>query len=391
MAELNKDLFNIKDENEFYTASKQVREYKESHPDKEFLSLGIGDVSKPIIKPVIEAMHKAVDDLSSMETFKGYGPSHGYDFLKEAILENEYKNFSFSKDEIYISNGTKIDTTSILELFDKDSKICIANPLYPIYKNGAYALSRKITYIKADEENDFLAQIPDEHFDIIYLCSPNNPIGIAYTKAYLKKWIDYAVLNKAVILYDNAYFAFISSEDVPKSIYEIENAKKVCIEFRSFSKSLSFTGVRCSYYIIPNEICENINSIWKKRTINRFNGADYIAQKGAEATYKEESQKLIKENILDYMKHVRTLKTFFQSLGFTVFGGEDSPFIWVKIKENLTSWEIFHLFLEKLNVIITPGIIFGKEGDKFFRVSGLASEEVINEAMERIRAFYEGK
>ena len=389
MARLNQDILNIKDENEFFMASKLVKEYKESHPNEKVISLGIGDVSKPIIKPVIDAMHKAVDELSNMDSFKGYGASHGYDFLKNAILENEYINFNFSKDEIYISNGTKIDSCSILELFDIDSRICVINPVYPIYKNGAQCLNRKIEYLKAYEEDCFLAKVPNEKYDIIYLCSPNNPIGIAYTYDYLRKWIDYANEHKSVILYDNAYFAFIQSPNVPKSIYEIEGAKNVAIEFRSFSKSVSFTGVRCSYFIIPNQICDGINDVWKKRTINRFNGADYIAQRGAEAAFLEESKLLIKNNILDYMKNVKKLKEFFISLGFNVYGGEDSPFIWVKIKENLNSWEIFHLYLEKLNIIITPGIIFGKEGDKFFRVSGLANETIIDEAIERIRKYYE--
>ena len=387
--ELNQDILNIEDSNEFFTASKLVKEYKEKNPDKKVVSLGIGDVSKPIIKPVIEAMHKAVDDQAKMETFKGYGPSHGYDFLKETILKNNYKDFSFSKDEIYISNGTKTDTTSILELFSINSKICIINPCYPIYKNGAQALNRKVYFITATEEDSFIAKIPKEHYDIIYLCNPNNPLGIAYDYDYLKKWVDYANKHKSVILYDNAYFNFITSSNVPKSIYEIDDAKNVAIEFRSFSKGISFTGVRCSFFVIPNQICDGINEAWKKRTINRFNGADYIAQKGAEAAYLPESQEIIKDNISSYMRNVKTLKDFFTSLGFAVYGGTDSPFLWVKIKEQMTSWELFDFYLKELNVVITPGIIFGKEGDGFIRISGLASNEVITEAIERLRKYYE--
>ncbi len=389
MIKLNEDILKIEDQNEFFTASKYVREYKANNPDKKVISLGIGDVSKPIAKPVIDAMHNAVDELASMKTFKGYGPSHGYDFLKDAILKNEYSKYSFSRDEIYISNGTKTDSCSILELFDKEMKICAVSPIYPIYKNGAACLNRKIEFLKATEENDFLVDIPKEHYDLIYLCSPNNPIGIAYSFDYLNKWVDYALNNNAIILFDNAYYAFIQSNDVPKSIYEIKNAKKVSIEFRSFSKSNSYTGVRCSYFVIPNEIYSDINEVWKKRTINRFNGADYIAQKGAEASYLPESQKEIKENIHDYMNHVKILKAFFNEHGFKVFGGDDSPFLWVKLRDGESSWEIFHKYLEKLNVVVTPGIIFGKDGDNYIRISGLASEETIIEAMERLRGYYE--
>ena len=385
---INNDLSKIKEENEFFTLSEKVKKFKENNPNCEIISLGIGDVSKPIIKPIIEAMHKAVDDLSSMETFRGYGASYGYDFLKQKIIENEYKNMDFTLDEIYISNGTKIDVCSILELFDINSTICIPTPIYPIYKNGVYCLSRNINYLPIREEDNFIPQVPNKKYDIVYLCSPNNPTGIAYSYEDLKKWVNYAIENHSIILYDNAYSAFINSPNIPKSIYEIEGADKVAIEFRSFSKNISFSGVRCSYYILPNKIYDGINKIWKKRTINRFNGADYIAQKGAEASYTEEAQKEIKENILDYLNNTKRLKNAFTKLGFTVYGGEDSPFLWVKIKENLNSWEIFDLYLKELNIIIIPGIIFGAEGDKHFRISGLGSREDIEKAIERLEKYY---
>ncbi len=384
MIKFNQNILNINIENEFMNASKIVKDFKEKNPEKDIISLGIGDVSKPIIKPVIDAMKNAVSDLENIESFHGYGDSSGYSFLKQAILKNDYKGFSFSEDEVYISNGTKTDSSSILELFDINSKICMANPIYPIYKNGAYSLSRNITFLPCKEEDGFVPKVPTEKYDIVYLCSPNNPVGIAYTKDQLKSWIDYAIQNEAIIIYDNAYYAFITSNDVPKSIYEIPGADKVAIEMRSFSKSLSFTGVRCSYYIIPSKICDGINGIWKIRTINRFNGADYIAQRGAEASYREESQALIKKNIACYLKNTKMLKDFFTSLNYTVYGGVDSPFIWVKIKDNMTSWELFRKFLEELNIVVIPGRIFGTEGDSFIRISGLAKEEVIKKAMERI-------
>ena len=385
---LNNDLSKIKEENEFFMLTEKVKNFRKNNPNCEIISLGIGDVSKPIIKPIINAMHEAVEDLSKMETFKGYGDSSGYHFLKQKILENDYKNMDFTFDEIYISNGTKTDVCSILELFDINSTIYIPSLIYPIYKNGVHCLSRNLKYFHVHEKENFVPQVPNEKFDIVYICSPNNPTGIAYSYEDLRKWVNYAIENNAIILYDNAYSAFINSPDVPKSIYKIDGANKVAIEFRSFSKNISFSGVRCSYYVIPNKIYDGINKIWKKRTINRFNGADYIAQKGAEASYIEDAQTEIKKNIDDYLNNTKRLKSAFKKLGFTVFGGEDSPFLWVKIKEGINSWEIFNLYLKELNIIIIPGIIFGEKGDGFFRVSGLGSRENIEKAIEKLEKYY---
>ena len=388
MVKINECLLKMEQNNIFKNIALKVSEYKKNNPDKKIISLGVGDVSKPIVKPIIDAMHEAVDDLADSKTFKGYGSYYGYDFLKEKIIDNEYKDFDISLDEIYISNGTKTDSTSILELFDINSKICITDPIYPIYRDGAASLNRKVFIL--DIKND-LPVIPKEKYDIIYLCSPSNPMGIAYKKDYLKKWIIYAIKNKSVILYDNVYSAFIESEDVPKSIYEIEGAKKVAIELRSFSKNASFTGVRCSYYIIPKEIKNNINEFWKRRTINRFNGADYIAQKGALASFLPESQKLIKDNIKYYKDNAKLLRKAFSNCGFHFIGGIDSPYLWVKIKENITSWEVFDIFLKTLNIVIIPGIIFGKNGDNYFRVSSLGKKKDVVEAIKRIENYYNEK
>ena len=388
MFKFNELLLNMEEDNIFKNVSLKVSNYKENNPDKNVISLGVGDVSKPIVKPIIDAMHDAVDDLSDSNTFKGYGSYYGYDFLKEKILDFEYKEFDFSLDEIYVSNGTKTDSTSILELFDINSKICITDPMYPIYRDGAASLSRNVFLL---EMKDDLPVIPKEKYDIIYICSPNNPMGIAYNRDYLGKWIYYAIKNESIILYDNVYSAFIESSDVPKSIYEIDGAKKVAIEFRSFSKNASFTGVRCSYYIIPKEIKENINSIWKKRTINRFNGADYIAQKGALASFLPDAQELIKENINYYKNNAKLLRDAFSNFGFHYIGGIDSPYLWVKIKDNKTSWEMFDFFLKELNIIIIPGIIFGKNGDNYFRVSALGKNEDVLEAIRRMGEYYNEK
>ena len=388
MFKFNELLLNMEEDNIFKNVSLKVSNYKKNNPDKNVISLGVGDVSKPIVKPIIDAMHDAVDDLSDSNTFKGYGSYYGYDFLKEKILDFEYKEFDFSLDEIYVSNGTKTDSTSILELFDINSKICITDPMYPIYRDGAASLSRNVFLL---EMKDDLPVIPKEKYDIIYICSPNNPMGIAYNRDYLGKWIYYAIKNESIILYDNVYSAFIESSDVPKSIYEIDGAKKVAIEFRSFSKNASFTGVRCSYYIIPKEIKENINSIWKKRTINRFNGADYIAQKGALASFLPDAQELIKENINYYKNNAKLLRDAFSNFGFHYIGGIDSPYLWVKIKDNKTSWEMFDFFLKELNIIIIPGIIFGKNGDNYFRVSALGKNEDVLEAIRRMGEYYNEK
>ena len=387
----NHQIVDLEENNVFLNVIKRINDYEKKYPNKKLLSLGVGDVTLPVVEPVISAMHKAVDDLSKVETFKGYNSCFGYDSLKEKILKNEYNKFNFSNDEIYISNGTKTDCTSILELFSIDSKICITNTMYPIYKDGAYCLNRNVIILDANEKNHFIPEIPKEKYDIIYICSPSNPTGICYNYDELKKWVDYAIKNKSIILYDNVYMPFISSKDIPKSIYEIKGAKKVAIEFRSFSKTASFSGVRCSYYIIPNDIDKNINKLWRKRTINRFNGADYIAQKGAEAVYLKEAQSLIKKSINYYKKNTSKLKNSFKKMGFEVYGGVDSPYLWIKIKENIKSWDLFNLYLEKLNIIIIPGIIFGDNGDNYFRVSGFAQNNVVEMAIKKLEGYYGNK
>ena len=387
MVKINKNLKTEKTIT-FLDVSNIVNEYKEKHKDKQIISLGVGDTSLPIIEEIAEEMKKAVDELTDKKTFKGYGGQFGYDFLKKEILNNDYKNKGFTNDELYISNGTKTDITSILELFDINSKICILGPTYPIYEDGAKCLNRKVKIIEGTEEENFIPKPPKQKYDIIYICSPNNPTGIAWTHKELENWVNYAKKNESVILYDNVYTSFITSENKVKSIYEIDGAKEVAIEFRSFSKNASFTGVRCSYYIIPKEIGENINKIWKKRVINRFNGADYIAQRGAYKVYSKISQEKIKVNMAYYKENAKTLKKGFEDLNFTVYGGEDSPFLWIKTKNNITSLEYFKLLLEELNIVVIPSEVFSKN-KHFFRVSALASKEAIETAIERIKKYYE--
>lgn len=387
MLKYNDNLLKIKYENSFQRLSDEIGKYNsKSLP---LISLSIGDVSLAIPKPIIDKMKEAVNDLGSETTFKGYGGYLGYDFLKNAIIDNEYKNFNISNDEIYISSGAKSDTTNILELFDINSKICIADPMYPVYKNGAFVLNRNITLLKGNSCNDFLPDVPKEKYNIIYMCSPSNPIGIVYPRGYLEKWVKYANENGSVILYDNVYSDFITSKNSVKSIYEIKDAKKCAIEFRSFSKSLSFTGVRCSYYVIPNDIDDNINKLWKLRTINRFNGASYIAQKGALALYDKEVKDIIKSNIEYYLENAKILKNAFIKCGFKVWGGSDSPYLWVQIKDGKSSFDEFYYFLDNLGIAVTPGIIFGEQGDNYFRVSSLGKREDIITSTKRISDFYE--
>lgn len=388
MVKINENLKKIISDNSFIKVMALTNKYKKDNPNKEVISLSIGDVTIPIPEKVVDVMLDTLNKQKYSDTFKGYGSSSGYDFLKKKILENEYGNLNFTLDEIYISNGTKIDCINILELFTNDAKVLISNISYPIYLNGSLVLNKNIYTFPLKEEDNFIPQVPNNHYDIIFLCNPNNPIGNCYNYETLKKWVDYALKENAIIIYDNVYEDFIGG-DLPHSIYEIENAKKVAIEFRSFSKSLSFSGIRCSYYILPNEIYPNVNELWKERTINRFNGVNYVTQVGAEAFYLDEVQDIIKGNIGYYLENAKLLRTGLLKNGFKIWGGENSPYIWVKIKENITSWQVFELYLTKLDVVVTPGIIFGNAGDKYFRVSALGKRKDIIKAIERITRYYE--
>ncbi len=382
---INPSLLEIEEENTFSKASRLVREYREAHPERDVLSLGIGDVSCPIVPPVIEAMHRAVDELSDMEHFSGYGSYYGIDSLRQTILEKEYACFGFSRDEIFVSDGTKTDSTSILELFSPSAKVLVGDPMYPIYRNGALALSRKVYETPLDE--NFVMEIPEGHYDIIYICSPSNPCGNAYSREDLQRWVNYALKEKAVIVYDNVYACFIQS-NVPRSIYEIEGARECAVELRSFSKVASFTGLRCSYYVLPKAID---TKYWKERTINRFNGASYIAQKGAEAVFLPESQRLIQENIRRYHKNISYLRESFEELGYEVHGGIDAPYLWIRCTKDMGSWECFDWFLKEMDIIVVPGIIFGRRGDGYFRVSGLGTIENSQKIMERLKRHEEGR
>ena len=376
----NDNLLNLENENSFYKATARIKEYKNEHPNNKVVSLGIGDVSFPIPGHVKDKMIEAVNKEASFD-FVGYGNYYGIPELRKAIREHEYKDFSI--EEIYVGQGTKSDCGDILEMFSDDILVGIPSPTYPIYINSCISLNKKYEIIPCDDK--FVPVIPNKHFDVIYLCSPNNPVGNSYSYSELKKWVEYANKEGCIIIYDNVYYRFIN--DGVKSIYEVEGAKTCAIEMRSFSKHVSFTGIRCSYYVIPNDLHHDINKYWRLRTINRFNGASYIAQVGALASFDKEAQKELDEHIKYYLNNAHYLRKEFSDLGYEVVGGINAPYLWIKCKNNLSSWEVFDLFLNKLEIIVVPGIIFGEEGDGYFRVSALGKRENAEEAIRRLKEY----
>lgn len=385
---INQNYKNLNESYLFSTIAKKVSEFAKLNPQKEIIKLGIGDVTLPLCSAVIEAMHFAVDEMGKKETFKGYGPEQGYDFLKTEI-QDYYKNngVSLELNEIFISDGAKSDLGNILDLFDKDNMVLIPDPVYPVYVDTNIMAGRKIVYIDANEENNFLP-LPDlsQKCDIIYICSPNNPTGAVYNREQLKKWVDYAVENQAIILFDSAYESFIDDKNLPKSIYEIENAKKCAIEFCSFSKTAGFTGTRCGYTVVPKELIFNdmsLNKMWLRRQTTKFNGVPYIVQKGAAAIFTEEGQKQIHENLNYYKKNAKIISDTLDKLNIKYTGGKNSPYIWLKCPNDMNSWNFFDLLLEKIQVVGTPGAGFGTNGDNWFRLTSFNTNEKTQEAMER--------
>jgi len=398
MIKINENFLNLSENYLFTEIQKRTKEYKKSHPNANIIKLGIGDVTLPLPNCIIEAMHKAVDELAEKNTFKGYGPEEGYTFLREKIIEWEYKKIGieFDKNEIFVSDGIATDIGNFGELLSIDNNVGIANPVYPEYLDVSQMAGRtNITYIPFSAENNFTPDLPSQKIDLIYLCIPNNPTGTAFTKEELKKWVDYAINNKSLILFDAAYEKFIEDENVPHSIYEVEGAKKVAIEFKSYSKTAGFTGIRCGYTIVPKEAVAydsngneiKLNSLWYRRQCTKFNGASYISQKGAEAIYSEEGQKQIYENIKYYKRNCEIIRKGLIQAGYDTFGGINSPYIWFKVPEGYTSWEYFDLLLDKVNVVTTPGSGFETEGEGYLRLSSFGSYENTIEAINRIINF----
>lgn len=386
---INENYLNLEQSYLFSTVAKKVNDFAKNNPEKKIIRLGIGDVTLPLCKAVIEAMHKAVDEMGVQETFRGYGPEQGYDFLRDAV-KGYYKthNVELEEDEIFISDGAKSDVGNILDLFSKDNTVLVPDPVYPVYVDTNIMAGRKVIFADANAENGFLP-MPDEKVkaDIIYICSPNNPTGAVYNKEQLKKWVDYALKINAIILFDAAYECFISDKTLPKSIYEIENAKKCAIEFCSLSKTAGFTGTRCGYTIVPKEL-DKLNKFWLRRQTTKFNGVPYIVQRGAEAVFSKQGQKEIRENINYYKENAKLISQTLKECGIWHVGGEHSPYIWLKCPNNMTSWEFFDYLLENIQVVGTPGSGFGKNGEGFFRLTSFGSKENTKEAMERFKKLF---
>ena len=387
----------------FSTIGKKVRAYKEENPDKEVISLGIGDVTQPLVPAIIDALHGAVEEMAHAETFHGYAPDLGYEFLRRAIAKNDYQDrgCDVAADEIFVSDGAKSDSGNIQEIFGTDNKVAVCDPVYPVYvdtnvmagRTGEYNTVREnfdgVIYMPCRKENGFLPELPSEVPDLIYLCFPNNPTGSAITKDELQKWVDYANKNGCVIIYDAAYEAYISEENVPHSIYECEGARTCAIELRSFSKNAGFTGVRLGFTVIPKELVRDgvsLHSLWARRHGTKFNGAPYIVQKAGEAVYSEAGKAQLKDQVGYYMRNAKLIHDELTKAGFSVSGGVNAPYIWLETPDKMTSWEFFDYLLKIANVVGTPGSGFGSHGEGYFRLTAFGTYENTLKAIDRIKS-----
>ena len=375
----------------FAEIARQVSAYKSEHPEADIIRLGIGDVTRPLPQAAIDAMHRAVDEYADTKTFRGYGPEQGYDFLIDAIIAHDFasRGITLDRDEVFVSDGAKSDTGNIGDILSTDNIVGITDPVYPVYVDTNIMAGRRLRYIPCHAGNDFTGDIPKEHLDIIYLCYPNNPTGAVITREKLAAWVDYALREHAVILYDAAYEAFIQDGTLPHSIYEIEGAKQCAIEFRSFSKTAGFTGVRCGYTVIPKELKADdgtsVNALWNRRQCSKFNGASYISQRGAEAVYTPEGQREVRAIIDYYMSNAAFIRTSLADMGLTVYGGQHSPYIWVSTPDGEDSWHFFRRLLTDANVVVTPGEGFGTHGEDFVRITAFGTADDSRAAIIRIR------
>ena len=407
MFQINENYLKLKAGYLFPEIGRRVSAFCDANPDAEVIRLGIGDVTEPLPAAIVSAMHDAVDELASRDTFHGYGPEQGYGFLRDPIAQQDYQQRGVNVDagEIFISDGSKCDTGNILDILGSGNSIAITDPVYPVYvdtnvmaghtgdvdASGRYG---KLTYLPVTEENNFIADLPSEPVDIIYLCYPNNPTGTVATKETLQKWVDYARQHNSLIMFDAAYEAFVSDDSLPRSIYEIEGAREVAIEFRSFSKNIGFTGVRCAFTVVPKDLkvtasCGtevSLHQLWNRRQSTKFNGASYIVQKGAAATYSPEGREQMKALIDFYMTNARLLREALQGVGIRVFGGEHAPYVWLQTPNGLSSWDFFDLLLNKGHLVGTPGSGFGAAGEGYFRLSAFNSRENVETAIERFKS-----
>jgi LL-diaminopimelate aminotransferase len=402
MATINENYLNLQGSYLFQTVARKVREFEVDNPNARLIKLGIGDVTQPIAPAILKAMHKAVDEMGAANTFHGYAPDLGYEFLRTAIVENEYKKrgISIEPDEIFISDGAKSDCSNIQEIFDQNNLVAVCDPVYPVYVDSNVMAGRagyfseekkiysKLIYMPCTESNGFIPEFPKINPDLIYLCFPNNPTGVAITKERLQAWVDYALKIGAVILYDAAYEAYINDDTLPHSIFECSGAENCAIEFRSFSKNAGFTGLRLGFTVISKKLKlfdKSVHAMWARRHGTKYNGAPYIIQRAGEAVYSPEGTQQIKAQIATYMKNALFLKTALKDAGYTVYGGENAPYIWLKTPHGLSSWEFFDLLLNKAGIVGTPGSGFGPNGEGFFRLTAFGTYENSVEAIERIK------
>ena len=372
----------------FAEIARKVNDYKKKHPEADVISLGIGDVTQPLAPAVVGALHKAADEMAVAASFRGYGPERGYDFLREAIVENDFRRHGIDveADEIFVSDGAKSDTGNFQELLSEKCVVAVTDPVYPVYVDSNLMAGRTIVKLPCTPENGFVPELPSDHVDVIYLCYPNNPTGTTLTKAQLKAWVDYATQEEALIFYDAAYEAYIQSEDVPHSIYEIPGASKCAVEFHSYSKTAGFTGIRCGYTVVPKTLRMPLNALWNRRQCTKFNGASYLSQRAAEAIYTSQGKVQIKETISYYMKNAHVMRASLTDMGFKVYGGIDAPYLWVKTPGNMTSWEFFDWMLQSAHIVCTPGVGFGDKGEGFVRLTAFGTHENTVKALRRINS-----
>ena len=402
---INENYLLLKSNYIFAEINRRVEKFQKENPDANVIKMGIGDVTRPLPKAVVDAFESAVLEMGQAETFMGYGPEQGYSFLIDEIIEKDYKplGIELSADEVFISDAAKCDTANIQEIFGLDNVIAVTDPVYPVYVDSNVMAGRSgpmqdsgryegIVYLPCTAENNFIPELPETPVDLIYLCLPNNPTGTALSREELSKWVEYARENNSIILFDAAYEAYVTEDNIPRSIYEIEGAKEVAIEFRSFSKNAGFTGTRCAFAVVPKDIMafdsdgkpHDLNSLWNRRQTTKFNGVSYPVQVAAKAVYSPEGQREIKESIEYYLKNAGIVRKSMEDIGLKVYGGVNSPYIWVKTPENMDSWEFFDLLLNEANVVGTPGVGFGPSGEGYFRLTAFNTLENTKEAMNRI-------
>ena len=382
---INENYLNLASNYLFADIAKKVKAFKMQSPDADVISLGIGDVTQPLAPSVIEALHKAADEMATSTTFRGYGPERGYDFLREAIVTHDFRarGINIEADEVFVSDGAKSDTGNFQELLAEDCVVAVTDPVYPVYVDSNVMAGRRIVKLPCTAENGFVPELPSEHVDVIYLCYTNNPTGTTLNREQLKVWVDYAIRENALIFYDAAYEAFIQHDDIPHSIYEIPGAKQCAVEFHSYSKTAGFTGIRCGYTVVPKAL-GLLNSLWNRRQSTKFNGTSYLSQRAAEAIYTPEGREQVKATIAYYMENARLMRKALTDMGFMVYGGVDAPYLWVRTPNGMKSWEFFDWMLRSAHVVCTPGVGFGSSGEGYVRLTAFGTHENTEKALRRI-------